>query len=94
MPLHAVDFEKWKDRDFPAGSRARVRFEYLCIAGCDPGLLFSFLTRAVFSARHKRTIFEMYGVSRSAIVAFPDGLEQISLRLEAVNLGEAAQQTA
>jgi len=83
-----VDLEKFKrmkDRDFPPGSQARVTFEELCRSGCDPRLLFSFLTLTVFSALRQKTIYGVHGVSRSALVKLPERLERVSRELESVN---------
>lgn len=71
--------------DFPRGSRARARFEHLCDIGCDPTLLFAFLTLAIFSAQSKRTLYDIFGVSRSALLKLPERLEKISVELEAVD---------
>jgi len=80
-----VGFEKWKDQVFPAGSRARARFEYLCVRGCDAQLLHIFLAQATLEALKKRTIYDVYGVPQSALSKLPDRLERISSELESVN---------
>jgi hypothetical protein len=71
--------------DFPLGSRARARFEYLCRVGCDSELLLSFLRLAVYSAKRKRTIYDLYKVSQPALVKLPNRLEEIGRDLERVN---------
>jgi len=81
-----VDFKKRKDRDFPPGSQTRAKFEHLCCLGCDPRGLLSFLTLAVFNSQWQRSIYDVYGVSQSALVKLPERLEKISRELEAVNL--------
>jgi hypothetical protein len=80
-----VDFEKWKDQNFPPGSRGRQQFEYLCLIGCDARFLLSFLILAALNARMKGTIYDVFGVSRSALAKLPDRLEKISGELESVN---------
>ena len=81
-----VNVEKWKERKFPRGSRARATFEHLCLLGCDPRGLLSFLTLAVFNSEFRNSIYENYGVSQSALVKLPARLENISRELETVNL--------
>lgn len=78
-------FKRWKDQDFPPRSLARARFEHLCHIGCDPRLLFSLLTLAVLNAQSQRTVYDIYGVSRSALLKLPERLEKISCELESVN---------
>jgi hypothetical protein len=78
-------FKRWKDKDFPPGSRARKTFEHLCHIGCDPRLLFSFLSLAVHNAQRQRTVYDIYGVSRSALLKLPESMEKLSRELESVN---------
>lgn len=78
-------FTRWKDRDFPKGSPARAAFDHLCNIECDPRLLFSLLTLSVLNAQSQRTIYDIYGVSRSALIKLPESLEEISRELESVN---------
>jgi len=79
-------FTQWKDRDFPPGTSARVIFEYLCARGCDPRLLLSLLGLAVFNSQRQRSIFDIYGVSRSQLAKLPGRLEEISAELESVKV--------
>jgi hypothetical protein len=78
-------FTKWKDRDFPPGTRARAKFEYLCSIGCAPRLLLSFVTLAVFNSQRQQSLYDLYGVSRSELAKLPERLEKISSELESVN---------
>jgi hypothetical protein len=81
-----VDVDDWKQREFPAGSRARATFEYLCLLGCDPRGLLSFLTVVTaVSSKEQQSIYDVYGVSKSALVKLPTKLEKISRELEAVD---------
>lgn len=92
-PLDLDKFTRWKDQDFRKGSPARVAFDHLCNIECDPRLLFSFLTRAVLEAQSQRTIYDICGVSRSALSKLPESLEKLSHELELVNplLGQYIQ---
>ena len=78
-------FKLWIDLDFPQGGVPRQRFEHLCSIGCDPRLLHSFLSLAIYSARSPRTVHELYKVSRSGLINLPDELERIAIRVESVN---------
>ena len=78
-------FNKWKDRNFPPGTGARAKFEYLCAIGCDPRLLLSFVTLAVFNSQRQESLYGLYGVSRSELAKLPERLEKISSELESVN---------
>jgi hypothetical protein len=80
-----VDVKKWKERKFPPDSLARNQFEYLCLLGCDPKGLLSFLTVAVLASQSRRSIYDVYRVSRSEFVKLPDKFEQIARDLESVN---------
>jgi hypothetical protein len=79
-----VDVNKWKEQKFPRGSRARATFEHLCLLGCDPRGLLSFLTVTVFTSQTQKTVFDTYGVSQSALVKLPKRLEEVALDLDAV----------
>jgi hypothetical protein len=82
--LDSEKIKKWKDRNFPPGSPARIKFEYLCVAGCDARGLFALLALVEFNAFQKRTIFGVFGMSKSGLNTLPGDLEQISLHLESV----------
>lgn len=88
--MDTAKFDRWIDQQLPPASSVRAKFEQLCNSGCDSRLLFSFLTRAVLNAQSQRTIYDIYGVSRPALLKLPERLEKISRELEAVNplLGE------
>jgi hypothetical protein len=77
--------KRWTDHSFKVGSPQGRKFEALCKAGCDPKALRSFLTVAALGLWRKRTIYDVFGVSRSALVKLPARLEKISRELEAVN---------
>lgn len=81
----SVDFEKWKNHDFPRGTRARPKFEYLCSQGCNPKILLSFLNLAVLQAGLRRTVYDVYGVSRSELLKLPDRLEEVSHQIDHAN---------
>jgi hypothetical protein len=77
--------KRWTDRHFLVGSRQRQKFEALCAAGCDPKVLLSFLTLAALGFGGKRTVYDVFGVSRSALVKLPARLEKVSRELESVD---------
>ena len=85
LPDSDVDLNKWKNRTFPRGSRARAGFEYLCLRGCNPRGLLSFLEVAVFNSQTQRSVYDTFEVSQSELVDLPDKLEQISRDLESFN---------
>lgn len=78
-------FAEWKDMDFPAGSPARAGFEYLCLLGCDPRLLLTFLNLAVFATQRRQTVYDLNGVSESTLAKLPQRLERVSHELESVD---------
>jgi hypothetical protein len=82
--------KRWTDDRFEVGSHQRKKFEDLCAAGCDPKALLSFLTSAALGFGRKRTVYDVFGVSRSALVKLPALLDKASGELESVNriLGE------
>jgi len=80
-----VDVNKWKEGNFPLGSHARKQFEHLCLLGCDPRGLLSFLTVAVHASLGQKSIYDTYGVSQSALAKLPERLEKIARELEPVN---------
>jgi hypothetical protein len=81
-----LNFNKWKERNFPPGSSAEETFEYLCVKGCDPGDLQAFLTSVVKLSQTRHSVADTYRVSRSALVKLPERLEKVSRELDAINL--------
>jgi hypothetical protein len=77
--------KRWTDDRFEVGSPQRKKFEALCVAGCDPKALLSFLTSAALGFVGKRTVYDVFGVSRSALVKLPARLEKVSRELESVD---------
>lgn len=84
-PDSGVDVNRWKEEKFPLGSHARKQFEYLCLLGCDPRGLLSFLTVAVHASQWQKSIYDIHGVSQSALAKLPERLEKIARELEPVN---------
>jgi hypothetical protein len=81
-----VDVKKWKEKKFSSGSPARATFEHLCLLGCDPRALLSFLTVAVLTSQNQQSVYDFCGVSQSVLVKLPEKLEKIARELEPVNL--------
>ncbi|SRR6266849_5075873 len=84
-PDSGVDVNKWKEKKFPVASHVRKQFEHLCLLGCDPRGLLSFLTAAVHASQGQKSIYDIYGVSPSALAKLPERLEKIARELEPVN---------
>jgi hypothetical protein len=84
-PDSGVDVSRWKEKKFPPGSHARKQFEHLCLLGCDPRGLLSFLTIAVHTSIEQKSIYDIHRVSPSAIRKLPERLDDISRELDAVN---------
>lgn len=84
-PDSGVDVNRWKEKKFPRGSHARKQFEQLCLLGCDPKGLLSFLTVAVHAAQGQNSIYDIYGVSQSVLAKLPERLEKIARELDPVN---------
>lgn len=81
-----VDVQKWKERIFPLGSRARKSFEYLCHVGCDPKALLSWVTVAVDRSQEPFSIYEASGTTKAALVKLPNKLEKIAGEIEAAQV--------
>jgi len=76
--------QKWKERNLPDGSSSRERFDHLCQCGCDERVLFALLVVAVNRTDLRRTIYEIYGVSRKRVDKLAEELHRVSKQLESV----------
>jgi hypothetical protein len=76
---------RFLERDLPAGSDSRRRFDDLCHEGCEPAVLFSHLQILISSAcSQKMSIYDLTKLSRSQLVKLSGELEQVAERIEQI----------
>jgi len=76
---------RFLEKDLPAGSDSRRRFDDLCIQGCEPAVLFSLLQILISSAcSQKMSIYDLTKVSRSQLVKLSGELEQVAERIDQI----------
>lgn len=77
--------ERLADGRFPKGTRQRKDFDALCAAGCDPEILLSWLIVLSQRVVGPKTIYQVYGTSRSSLDKVSALLDKLSKEVESIN---------